>query len=427
MKNSVLFKVFVAMILAIIAGWITGPTAQILGVPYVKIYGLIGQLFLNALMLVVVPLVTASIITGTARMGSEQSFGVLGAKTFGFYLMISTLSIAVGVTVFMLIPQSSAAVELSTQVLANSNLDILNQTQKDAFDRISDIILKLVPSNIIAVAAQGQMLGLIFFSILFGFFLSKIETQASNVLLNFWKGIFQIMMRITHLIMKALPIGVFGLVAKVVATTGIESVSSVALFFATVVASLLIFALVIVPLILFAVAGVNPILHLKALAPALFTAFSTSSSAATLPVTLECLEKRAGVSNRVCSFTVPLGTSLCMSGSALFICFASLFIAQVYGYDLSATNVIIIALLSLLTSFGIAGIPSACLISVVVVLQTIAVPVEGVALIMAVERILDMCRTAINVYGNATCAVLVARSEGERNVLSLPIREKVNG
>lgn len=420
MKNSVLLKVFIAIFLAIIIGWITGPTAEVLGVTYVRIFSLIGQLFLNALMLVVMPLVTASIITGTAKMSSEHSFGVLGAKTFGYYILISFLAILVGTGAFLVInPAASLDISTATKMIEGQASLTVPSMQGDAFDKISHIFLKLIPSNIFAAASQGQMLGMIFFSILFGIFLSKIESHPASIVTGFFKGVFQIMMKITHFVMRALPLSVFGLVAKVVATTGLDSLSSVAFFALTVLSGLLIFSLIILPLLLAFKAKVNPILHFRAMAPALLTAFSTSSSAATLPVTIECVEKRAGVSNRICSFIIPLGTSLSLSGSALHQCVASLFIAQAYGLDLAFTTILTIAIMALLTSFGMAGIPSASLISTMVILQTIGVPIEGIGLVMAIERVLDMFRTAVNVLGNTCCAVLVAKSEGEKEVLAV--------
>lgn len=418
MKNHFLLKVLLAIVLAVIAGGLTGSDKELLGIPYLKIYQLIGQLFLNALNLVVVPLVCASIITGTARMGAEPSFGLLGAKTFGFYILTSLLAVLIGLGSFVLLSSGLSLTNLSSLSIVNQVADLTIQSQESAFDKISQILFKMIPSNILATAAQGQMLGLIFFSILFGFFISKIDSHSASIVLGFWTGIFQIMMKITHLVMKALPIGVFGLVAKVIATTGMESITSVAFYFLTVLFGLIFYSLVALPILLIGIARVNPILHFRALAPALFTAFSTSSSAATLPITLECMEKRAGISNRICSFTIPLGTSLNMSGGALYMCIASLFIAQVYGMDLSVTTIGLIVLMSLVTSMGIAGIPSASLISVVMILHTIGIPAEGVGIIMAVDRILDMFRTTVNVLGNATCAVLLARSEGEGDVLA---------
>lgn len=408
-----LVKVFASILLAILAGWMTSPETVWFGIPLISVYSLIGQLFLNALNLVVVPLVCASIIMGTAKMGAEPSFGSLGAKTFGFYLLVSALAVATAMCGFFVFSPSASAPAMeflsqSSQIAS----DLAPAAQEGTFDRFAQIFLKFIPSNILEAASQGKMLGLIGFSILFGCLMSKIDADASSVMMSFWKGIFQIMMKITHLVMKVLPIGVFGLVAKVVALTGMESFISVGLYFVTEVASMLIFSLAVIPLLL-SLANVNPFSYFKAMAPAILTAFSTSSSAATLPVTMECLEKEVGISNRICSFSLPLGTSINMAGGALFLCIASLFIGKAYGVDLSITTLSIIAILSLLTSMGIAGIPSASLISLMVILQTIGVPAEGMGLIMAVDRLLDMFRTTVNVLGNSTCATLLARSEGE--------------
>lgn len=420
MGNGVLLKVLLAIILAVFAGFLTGPETEWLGVPLIKLYGFIGQLFLNALNLVVVPLVCASIIMGTAKMGAEPSFVGLGAKTFGFYFLTSALAVAIGLCGFLMIsPSMTKAAIPSLSSTAGTIANLAVQTNVDTFDRVGEIILKFIPSNILAVASQGQMLGLIVFSILFGFFISKIDSDAATIVRGFWKGIFQIMMQITHLVMKALPFGVFGLVAKVIATTGFDAMGSVGIYFMTVIASMVVFSCVVLPLLLAVIGRVNPILAFRALAPALFTAFSTSSSAATLPITMECLEKEAGVSNRICSFSLPLGTSINMSGGALYLIIASLFIAQSYGVELSIPTLCLTASMALLTSMGIAGIPSASLISLVVILQAIGVPAEGVGLIMAVDRILDMFRTTVNVLGNSTCAILLARSEGEVEVLPL--------
>lgn len=420
MKNNVLIKVFVAIFLAVVAGLLAGPDKGIFGITFLQIFSLIGQLFINALTLVVVPLVASSIIIGAARMGSEGSFGTLGVKTFGYFLLTLTLAVTVGLICVMVIEPGVAQKAIGIEHGASqiSNLaEIEAQGSGGSFKRLEQLFLKLIPSNILAVASQGQMLGLIFFSLLFGYFISQIETKAGQIMLGFWTGVFQIMMKITHLVMRALPIGVFGLVAKVVATTGAEAFVSLAWFTLTFLLALSIYALIVLPLLLKFVAKVSPIAHFRAMAPALLTAFSTSSSAATLPLTLECLEKRANVSNRICSFTVPLGTSLNMTASALFICVTVFFIAQVYGFPMNIGSVITIFLLVIFSSIGIAGIPSGCLIGVVLVLHTLGLPVDAIGLVLAVERILDMCRAVVNVFGTSCCAVLVARSEGEKNVL----------
>lgn len=423
MKNNALLKVFIAMVLAVIAGFLTGPDASVFGVSALQIYNLIGQLFLNALTLVVVPLVAASIITGTARMGQEQSFGALGIRTFSLYLSTTAIAVLIGWAMAVLVapgasPTANAALKAALNASNALPSTLMSAGEENAFTGIEKILFKLIPSNILAAASQGQMLGLIFFSLVFGFFITKIDPEAGSVLLNFWRGLFQVMMHMTHLVMKALPLGVFGLVAKVVATTGMAAIKPIAVFFCTVIIAFVIYALVALPLMLKFIGHVSPLRHFRAMSSAIFTAFSTSSSAATLPITIECVEKRAGVSNRICSFTVPLGSSLNLSGTALYTCVSVFFICQAYGLEISFSMQFLIAFISLLTSIGMAGIPSASLAAIIVILQTIGVPAEGVVLIFAVERLLDMVRTSINVLGNTCCAVMVAKFEGEQHVLA---------
>lgn len=409
MKNHLLLKVFLSIFLAVIAGILTGSNLFA-----IKIYDLIGKLFLNALTLVVVPLVASSIITGAAKMGSDEAFEKLGTKISLFFVLNSFTAALTGlVMVLLLQPGVSETVNLAF-IDHLENIDKLeNLASANLFDQFSEILLKIVPSNILQVASQGQMLGLIFFSLLFGFYIPKIESHVGTTMLNFWKAVFQIMMKITHLVMKAMPIGVFGLVAKVVATTGGESIESFAWFFMTITLSLSVFAFVVIPLMLIFIGKVNPLSYFKAMAPALFTALSTSSSAATLPVTIDCMEKRVGVSNRICSFTLPLGTSLNCAGTALYASVTTIYIAQSYGLALGPGTLLTILMMSFLTSFGMAGIPSASLVSIVVILNAIGLPAEGVGLILAVERLVDMMRTSVNVLGNSSSTLFIAKSEGE--------------
>lgn len=412
MGHATLVKVLIAIALAVVAGKLTGTTADVAGITFYQIYSLVGQLFLNALYLVVVPLVSASIITGTARLGGEKSFKELGLLTFGFFLGTTALAIIIGWVLVTLIQPGtfSAPIPLG---LEPSALDLAARANEGTFAKIEQILLKIVPSNIIATASQGQMLGLIFFCLVFGFFLSKIEKEPSGVLYNFWKGIFEVMMKMTQLVMKALPIGVFALVAKTIASTGFESIASVGYFFLTVLLGLAIFILGLLGLLKL-IANVNPFKHMKAMAPALITAFSTSSSAATLPVTIECMEKEVGVSNRITGFTLPLATSVNLAGSSLQVMVAVLMIAQSYHIPLSGATQMLVFLLTLLLSIGMAGIPSASLISIMLILSSIGLPADGIALILAVERLLDMCRTAVNVFSNSCCTVFIAKQQGEK-------------
>lgn len=411
MPTKNLIQVFGAILLAFIAGRVTGTEMGFFGITFYQLYSLLGQLFLNALMLVVVPLVTSSIISGTAKMGADHSFGRLGAKTFSVFLGTTGIAIAIGWVLSALI--NPGVLESAGNVLGTAGLDLAAAVNGGAFVKLEQILLRLVPSNIIAVAADGQMLGLIFFSLLFGFFISRINPEPGKVLLSFWQGVFQVMMKITEFVMKAMPIGVFGLVAKVVATTGIESFTSVGYFFFTVILGLSIYMFIALSILLITLGKMNPMVQLRAMAPALLTAFTTSSSAATLPVTMECVEEKLKVSNRIASFTLPLGTSVNLAGSSLQVIVSVFFIAQIYGIPLSLPTQGIIFLMTWILSIGVAGVPSASLISVVIILTALGLPSDGIGLLMAVERILDMSRTMVNTYSNSCCSVIIARSEGE--------------
>jgi len=295
---------------------------------------------------------------------------------------------------------------------------ILQNAQARQPADIINLFKDMIPVNIFAAAANnGQLLGLIFFCLLFGFFMTRITAKYANTMKNFWQGIFEIMMRITDLVMKFTPIGVFALVAGIVTTSGPEVFKLLIWFILTVLAALLIHFLVVLPLVLRFVARVNPWRHYQAMAPALLTAFSTASSAATLPVTLECVEKNAGVSNKITSFTVPLGTTINMDGTALFECVAVIFIAQAYGVPLSFAAQFIIVFIALLTSIGVAAVPQASLVAIVVIMKKFDIPDEGIVLILAVDRFLDMCRTSVNVFSDSCGAVVIGRSEGEKKIL----------
>lgn len=404
-----LLIVLLAIVLGFFAGKFAGLDAEIFGVTYYQLFSLIGQLFLNALNLVMVPLVAASIITGSAKIASEHSFGRLGGKMFALFLGTTGIAIVIGWALAVFIQPgvhqagSSAISSKAMELAANGS----------AFNKVEEMLYILVPSNILAVAAKGQMLGLILFCLLFGYLIPKIEKGPQETMLNFWKALFSITIKMTELLMIILPIGVFGLVAKTAATLGWEAVSSLGFFLVTVIIGLLLYGLVALSLMLFAF-GVNPIKHLKAMAPALVTAFSTSSSAATLPVTIDCVEQKCGVSNRIASFSLPLGTSLNLAGSSLQVILSVIFISQAYGVPLTIPTQILIFFLTWFLSLSVAGIPSASLISIVVILTTIGFPADGIGLIMVVERILDMCRTTVNVYSNSCCAVMIAKSEGEK-------------
>ncbi len=408
-KSSMLWQVMIAIVLAIVLGAVSTPDSSIFGIYYIKLCAFLGQLFLNALTLLMVPLVSSSVIFGISQMGRDRSFGRLGGKTFFFYILTTLLAVVTGLVLVNLFKPGIHTVVTDVAAALPETITM----PQSHFEIIGQIITKIIPVNIFEAAVHGNMLGILFFSFLFGFALSKVDSEAGTTVANFIKGVFNTLMKMTHFFMRAMPLGVFFLVTKATATQGAESFIKLISFFGTVVLSLIIFMFVILPILL-RLAGLSPFRHLRAMAPALVTAFSTSSSTATLPITMECVEKRAGVSNKICSFVVPLGTSVNMSGSALYECVAVFFIAQAYGIDLTFVHQIVIVFLSLITSMGIAGIPSGSLVSIMIVLNAMGIPVKGFEMILPVDRILDMCRTTVNVFSDTSCAVLVAHSEGEK-------------
>ncbi|HEX2578890.1 MAG TPA: dicarboxylate/amino acid:cation symporter [Rhabdochlamydiaceae bacterium] len=407
-KSSLLIQVLIAIALAMLIGGFSSPDSELFGVQYIELFGFLGKLFLNGLTLLVVPLVGSSIVNGISQMGKDKSFGRLGAKTFFFYIFTTFLAVLTGL-LFVNIIKPGTFMAGQAEGLAAPAIAAAPETHMQA---VGQILLKLIPINIFEAASHGNMLGIIFFALLFGFALAKIESTASETVMNVIKGIFHTLMKMTHYLIRVMPLGVFFLVSKAIAVRGLGSIESLLYFFLTVLLGLVTFMFVILPLFM-RIMGLSPWRHLRAMAPALVTAFSTSSSAATLPITMECVEKRAGVSNRICSFVVPLGTSINLSGSALYECIAVLFIAQVVGFEMTIVHQAIVVALSLLTSMGVAGIPSGSLVAILIILNAMGFPGEGLALILPVDRILDMCRTTVNVFSDASCAVMVAHTEGE--------------
>ena len=419
LKLKLHWQILIALLLGAGAGLVTGAEATFLGIRFFAVYEFFGTLFLNALKMLIVPLVFSSIIVGIAGVGAKGSLGKLGGKTILYYLFTSTIAILVGLIMVNLVQPGILDGQPAKSVLGLS-ADTAALTEKiegKGGDDVVGVFLRMVPPNVVSAAAQGQMLGLIFFSLLFGYFMMPVQHEYAEVLHNFWQGVFSVMMLITELVMKFAPIGVFALVAKVVAASGLDVFLPLAVFFFTVLAALLIHLFAVMPLILRMVGRVNPWRQYQAMLPALLTAFSTSSSSATLPITLECVEKNAGVSNRVTSFVLPLGATINMDGTALYECVAAMFIAQAYGIDLTFAQQFTVVILALMTSIGVAGIPAASLVAITIILTAIGLPAEAIGLILAVDRVLDMCRTAVNVFSDSCGAVVIGRSEGEEGIL----------
>jgi Na+/H+-dicarboxylate symporter len=412
--------ILIAMVLGAIAGALIGPEGRVGGIELLGFFEFLGTIFINLLKMVVVPLISASIVTGVASVGSGRDLGRLGIKTLSFYVLTTLLSVLIALTLVDLFkPGIVNGVPAKSLLALESSSDIVNASvQQRAAVTVFDTLLNIVPTNVLQAASSNNLLGVMFFSVLFGFFLARIEMPYRQTVLDFAQGVFRVMMRMTIFVMSLAPIGIFGLTARVVAKSGVHAAGPILTFGACVVAGILIYALVALPVLLRAAGIRNPLRLFTAMSPALLTAFSTASSAAALPLSLECLQKRAGVSERIASFVMPLGTSINHAGSALYECAGAMFIAQAYGLNLSFGQQFTVVTLALLTSMGVAGIPAASLVAIAVILSAVGLPPEGIGALLVLDRLLDMARTAINVFADAACTVIVARLEGERDVLA---------
>lgn len=413
------WQILMALILAIAIGLMTGTEAGLFGVSFYSIFDFAGRLFLNALNMLIVPLIVSSIIIGIAGIGGSQGLGKLGGKTLLYFIVTSLLAILAGLMVVNALSPGLVDGQPARDLIGFSAdaAAVKDQVAGKATGDVVGVFLRMIPTNVVEAASTGQMLGLIFFSLLYGFFMARITEDYAEAQYNFWQGVFEIMMNITDLIMRFAPLGVFALVAKVVASTGFNAFAPLAMFFFSVVVALAIHFFVTLPLLLYFVGKVNPIRHYQAMGAALLTAFSTASSSATLPITMECVEKNAGVSNRTSSFVLPLGATVNMDGTALYECVAAIFIAQAYGVELDFATQFIVVLMALLTSVGVAGIPAASLVAIAIILTAIGLPVEGIGLILAVDRVLDMLRTSVNIFGDSCGAVIIAKLQGESGIL----------
>lgn len=370
----------------------------------------IGEIFLRGLNMIIIPLILCSITTGVASVGTADNLGRLGLKTMGYYVISTLIAIVTGFFFVQLIKPGVGA-ELGLQV----PLDQIT-TGSESFGQT---LIRIVPSNIFDSLVQGHMLSIIFFAILAGFFITRVGEKSRVLLMDVLNACLDVIMKITLFVIRFTPLGIFSISAKVISQQLLmgnevgEVISRLGLYFVTVLLGLLVHGLITLPLSVKLLGRANPIKHFRNMSTPLLTAFSTSSSNATLPLTMEAVEYNDGVSNKIASFTLPLGATVNMNGTALYECVAVMFIAQAYGIDLTFGQQMVVIFTALLAAIGAAGIPMAGLVMMAVVLNAVGLPLEGIGLILAVDRILDMFRTTINVYGDTCAAVIIAKSEGE--------------
>jgi Na+/H+-dicarboxylate symporter len=374
--------------------------------------GWLGTLFVRLLKMIIVPLVLTSIVSGVASLGGGRRLGRLFGKTLGYYLISSLLAIVTGLVLVNLIAPGVGAQIGTAGTGALPELDTPSS--------ITELLLRMVPVNVVDAAAKPDMLALIVFSILFGISIGALPEEQRVTLSSLFQSAFEAMMVLTGGIIRVAPIGVFGLIAQVTGTSGFEAFRALGLYMLTIAAGLGIHMFVSLPLLLIVLGGIKPHVHFKNMLEPLAMAFSTSSSAATLPVTLRAVEQKVGVSNRTSSFVLPLGATVNMDGTALYECAGVLFVAQVFGADLSASQQLLVVITALLASIGAAAVPSAGLVVIFLVLESVNLRGPEVDVIvgamLAVDRPLDMGRTAVNVFSDSCGAAIIARSEGEKTV-----------
>jgi proton glutamate symport protein len=409
-----------AMALGIVLGLLVDDSGHLLGLPLVALGGFLGAAFLNLLKMVVVPLVMASVVSGVSGVGSGRDLGRLGGLALLYYVLTTLIAVVIALALVNAIQPGIIDGQPAREALAlHADVAAVGaKVQAQAGHSLSDILLDMIPVNVVAAAAEGKLIGLLLFSVLFGLFVTRLEKPHRDVMTHFWQALFAVMMHITGFVMKLAPLGVLGLTLKVAAETGFDAARPLLLFGLCVVLGLVVYAGLALPMLLVVTARVKrPWRLYSAVAPALLTAFSTASSAAALPVLLESMQKRAGVSPRIAGVVLPLGSSLNHAGSALYECAAAMFIAQAYGLHLSIATQVTVVLLALVTSMGIASIPAASLVAITVILAAVGLPVEAVGVLLVLDRVLDMGRTAVNVLADAFCAVIIARISGETGVL----------
>ena len=393
------WQIFISLIIAVLLGYYFQEQ-----VVYV---GWMGELFLRALKMVIIPLIFSSIVSGVVNMGNGNNLGRLGLKTISYYVATSLFAILTGLVLVNII-QPGVGVDMG---FASSVENIATESTS-----IKDILIRMIPENIITAMVEGNILSIIFFSVILGFFINKVQPEYQKKLSSFFDALFEVMMKITMFIIRFTPLGILGIVAKEVSRNA-EQLSSIAgsmaLYMFTVFIALSIHAFITLPIMVKFIGKAQPFLHFKNMITPLLTAFSTSSSSATLPLTIDAVENKSGVSNKITSFTLPLGATINMDGTALYECVAAMFIAQVYGIDLSFGQQMLVVLTALIASIGAAGIPMAGLVMITVILSAVNLPLEGVGLILAVDRILDMYRTSVNVWSDSCGAVIIAKSESE--------------
>lgn len=438
-KLQLHWQIVISLILAMLASWLVksyGGGEAIVGMRVIAVCDFVGTMFLNALKMVVVPLIASSIVSGMIGLGAERNFGRMGVKTIGYYVLTTFIATLIGLACVnaiqpgvvsddareMMMAQARTPVDFEEKIAGHSTGDVIN------------IFVRMIPVNVFGAASDNtQLLGVIFFCLLFGFFVTRLPLKHRRFQVKFWQSFQEVTLNMADLILMFAPIGVFALVTPKFIDFGFQLFIPVAKFSFTVLLALGLQFFVVMSIFLM-LARVNPIDHFRAMAPAIMTAFSTSSSVTTIPITMECVEKTAGVSNRVSSFTLPLGATVNMNGTALYECIVVVFVAQFYQQvqismglppiEFGLMTQFTVVVLALVTSIGVAGIPAASIVSIALIMGVVGLPFEYVGIVLVVDRILDMCRSVVNIFSDSVGAVVIGKSEGEKGIYAKAVEDE---
>lgn len=395
-KSSLPTKIILGLLLGTAAGFFFREQAVLLKP--------LGTIFIRLISLVVVPLVFVSLFLGTASIGDIKKLGKIGAKTLLYYLTTTLIAIIIGLALVTAIkPGEDAGLGVSAQDLAFK--------QPDTEISFIDNLVNIIPANPVQALVEGNMLQVIFLALLFGVSVTTLARRKRRILIDWFESVNETIFTIIHMIMKMAPFGVFALIAASIGSFGFDVLFSLMKYGLLVIIGLTLHAVVIISVFVRLVGKIHPIRFWKAIRPAMVLAFSTSSSNATLPVTMESVEKGLSVPRLVSSFVLPLGATINMDGTALYQCVSIFFIAQVYGVEISLVKMMIVVLSVVLASIGTAGAPMAGVLILVMILRSIGVPTEGIAMIMGIERLMDMARTTVNIVGDASATVVITQLE----------------
>lgn len=399
-KLKLTTKIFIGLILGIVVGLLMQGTPEI-AQTYIKP---VGTLFLNMIKMIIVPLVFSSLVVGAASIGDPKTLGRIGGKTVIYYLFTTAIAVTIGLALGTIM-NPGAGLTIPIDVAAAKAVETPS---------IIDTLLNIIPSNPLKGMVEGNILQVIAFALFLGVGCTFLPKEKSEPFVKLVDSIAEIMYKITAFIMELAPYGVFGLIVPVVSQFGIDVLKPLSMVILAVYIGCVLHAVLVYSTAVKVFAKTNPIKFFKGVAPAAVTAFSTSSSAGTLPITITSVRKNLGVSEKIASFVLPLGATINMDGTALYQGVCALFVAQIYGIELSVAQMVTVVLTATLGSIGTAGVPGAGLIMLTLVLQSVGLPLEGLVLIAGVDRILDMARTCVNVIGDASCAVVVDATENNR-------------